>query len=219
MNEKMLKFVDSYGCALFIASLTEQKTIYVNKTATRLFGVTAEHCDFTKIFNASESSLVSNLMEKVKTKTQTLYHNFFVTDIKGDTLTVDIQLGYFNEEETEIYLELIPCKDRRLEMALYQVNHATRPEAILNLDETLSIVHCNDPFHEVFHSSEELRHSHFQNKLVNGFSPEETNKLIPEILAHLKDATTYSTTVKVFTATGEERWYLFELEKRILDDS
>lgn len=219
LNEKLRKFIDNYGSAFFIASLVNENTIYLNKFASKIFGVTAETCDFTKIFDSTETYLITNLLEKLQTNKQVLYHNLTVVDANKNTINVDVQLGFFDEEETEIFLELIPSKDIRMEMALHQVNQAARAEAILNLDDKLSIVHCNDAFHNVFDSSEELRHSHFHNDLINGFLPEVKEKLISDILSHLGNNPTYATKLQVFTAIGEERWYLFELEKRTLDDS
>lgn len=95
--------------------------------------------------------------------------NIIAKKSNDEEIFVDFVLGFFDKEKTKVYLELILKNDNRLDMALHQVNQSTRPEAILNYDETLSIVHCNDPFHKVFESNEELRHSHFKNDLINGF--------------------------------------------------
>lgn len=49
--------------------------------------------------------------------------------------------------------------------------------------------------------------------------PEIRDNLIKEISTNLSENTYYSTKMKVFTAKGEEKWYLLELEKRTLDNT
>lgn len=219
MEQKLSYFLINYGNPFFVGNLESKKTFFVNKTAERLFDMTAETCEMSKIFNKSEELLISLMNSTLKSEQGTLIYNYEVFTASGELLIVDFIVGYFNEEKTEVFLEMIPQQNNRLNMALNQVNQSTRPQAILNFDEKLSIVTCNKAFHQVFESSEELRQSHFKNDLINGFPPEVRDTLMASIFNTLGIGKYFSTKIKVYTAKGEEYWYLLEMEKSTLDDS
>ncbi len=219
VNEKILKFVHHYGNPFFVGSTVDNKLFYINQKAEELFQVTVETCNFETIFQVSIQRMKSLVDKAIKTDSHTLVNHHIATTGAGEEILVDLLFGYFDEEKTEIFLEIIPQQDTRMDIAVHQVSHSTRPEAILNFDETLSIIYCNDQFHEVFDSSEEIKHSHFENHLVNGFLPEVRDSMIAEIQEALTIGRQFSKKIKVFTAKGDERWYLMELEKRCLDSS
>lgn len=219
MMKKMANFLDNYASAFFVGSLSTNKVIYLNKKAKTLFDVTAETCDFGKIFDRSSKRIEQVMQLMLECGQNTIIYNFIAIKPDKTKIVVDLQLGYFDEEKTEIFLELIPQNDTRMQMALNQIDQSTRPEAILNIDEKLSIIHCNEFFHSVFDSDEQLCKSHFNNDLINGFSPDVRESLINDILNNLKKSTTYETKLKVYTTTSEEHWYLLELERRTLDNS
>lgn len=219
MMKKISNFIENYNGAFFVGSLVKKEIIYINKKAKKIFGVTVENCDFTKILGISNERIEFMMEMTLEAGRNSMLYNYSAIKKDGEKILVDLQIGYFDEENTEVFLELIPQNDTRMQMALNHIDNSTRAEAILNLDDRLSIVHCNKAFHEVFDSNEELRHSHFQNDLVNGFLPESRQQLIDNILKTLETEPTFSTKIKVFSAIGEEKWYLFELEKRTLDNS
>lgn len=219
MEKKMFAFMENYGGAFFVGSMETKKIIYTNKKAKKLFDVTEENCDFSAIFTTTNERIETIVAMMLDSGKSTSIYNYIVTKANGDKIVVDLQLGYFNEERTEVFLELLPQNDTRMQMALHQVDNSARAEAILNFDDKLSIVHCNEEFHDVFESNEQLRHSHFKNDLINGFLPEVRDELMADIFSNLKISNYHSTKMKVYTATGEERWYLFELERRTLDNS
>lgn len=153
----------------------------------------------------------------LKSQGFSVFYDIYTRTKEGKSQLVDLELQYFDESQSKVYVEIRKKVDKRMEMALYQINQSHRPEALLNFDKNLSIIHCNEAFHQAFESSETLRHTHFKNDLVNGFLPESREKLIRSIMEGLSDSPYYSTKLKVNTATGEERWYLAEMEKRTLD--
>ncbi len=219
MKEKLSHFLEHYGSPFIVGSLVTGEMIFINKVAEKMFGITKDDCDLGQVFNKTQVRIESLMRKSLHPDHSTLVYNYFAYTKERKKILVDLQVGYFNDEKTEIFLEIIPQHDNRMQMALHQIENSTRPEAILNFDDKLSIVQCNQPFHEVFESSEELRYSHFKNDLINGFLPEIREKLISDIYTTLSDTNTYKTKIQVFTATGEERWYLMELERRNLDNS
>lgn len=219
MMKKIANFIENYNGAFFVGSLGQNTIIYINKKAKSLFGVTEDDCNFSEILGVNDNRIREVMEFTLETGKNSMIYNHVVRKSTGEKIVVDIQVGYFDEDNTEVFLEIIPQNDTRMQMAYQQIDNSNRPEALLNLDENLSIIHCNDAFHNVFDSNETLRHSHFKNYLVNGFAPEIREKLIKDIQDTLQVSPTFSTKIKVFSATDEEYWYLFELEKRTLDNS
>ncbi len=219
MNDKMLKFVDNYGNPFFVRSIPENKLVFVSKKAQALFDCTLETCKLEDIFQKTTERLAIMVEKVLNPENPTLISNFTAITGSGEEIVVDMLFGFFNEEKTEIFLELIPQQDTRLNVAMHHIAQSPHPEAILNFDDELSIVYCNDLFHAVFDSSEMIRNSHLANKLVNGFLPEVKDSLMAELKEALTVGRQFSKKIKVFTAKGEERWYLMELEKRTLDNS
>lgn len=219
MEKKLLKFVDLYGNPFFVGSLTTQKMVFINQKAIELFGVTMDDCDFGKIFDKSQQRIEEVISLMLSGNNKALIYNFWAITKTGKRILVDLQIGFFNEEKTEIFLDLIIQNDTRLEMALHQINYSPRAEAILNFDEQLSIVHCNERFLNVFDLSKELKQTFLENSLINGFLPEDRALLLNDIHNVLETSEVYSTEIKTYTATGEEHWYRLDLQKRDLDDN
>lgn len=218
-EKKLGHFLQNYGNPFFVGSLKTKETFFANKIAQKLFGVTNNNCNLNTIFNKSEEELLF-LMERILVpERSTLVHDYEVRQADGQIMMIDFMVGYFDDEKTEVFLEMIPQQNNRLKMALNQIHKSTRPQAILNFDETLTIVDCNEAFHAVFDSSDKLRHSHFNNVLINGFLPEARDGLMASIFNTLGIGRYFSTKIKVYTATNEEYWYLLEMEKCTLDDS
>ncbi len=219
IDHNLSHFIKNYGSPFFVGSLVTKKVVFVNTVAEKLFGVQAETCDFSTIFAKSEQRIEAVLQKSLHPEHTTLIYNFIAVTAKKEEIVVDLQVGFFNDDKTEVFLEVIPQRDTRMEMALHQVEYSTRAEGILNFDEKLTIVDCNEAMLEVFDANEELRHSHFGNQFINGFFPEVREKLLQDIFTQLKKRKTYSKKVQVFTATGEERWYQMDLDCRTLDNS
>lgn len=219
IEQKLSYFLKSYGRPFFVGNSVAKKMVFMNDVAQELFGTAEENGKFSLIFGKSSEEIELILEKTLKKDNCGLIYNCKAITKEQGTILVDLQVGYFNEEKTEVFFELIPQKDSRMEMAVQQVSFSKRPEAILNFDEKLSIVLCNEAFHDVFESSEALQHSHFKNDLINGFLPEFREKLVASIFKTLSSKSSFSTKIKVFTATGEERWYEMDLERRTLDDS
>lgn len=222
MKDKMFHFMEHYNNPFLVGTFPENELIYCNKSAKTQYDMTDKEnilAVLRAIFLNNNISMKSVLETEFRKEDTAIFQNVHTKKADGSKQLTTVMIGFFNEEKTEVYVEIIPQTDSRMENAIEQVNLAVKPKAILNFDEKLSIIHCNEPFHKVFESNEELRHSHFDNHLLNGFRPEQRAKLISDIHSKLSVSPSYSTKIKVYPATGEERWYLLELEKRTLDFS
>lgn len=219
MKDEVFHFIQHYSTPFFVGSLVTQETLYVNKMAETLFGCTKESCDFKKIFGRSQDEMTDLIDSRLAEQDIVLLYNYPAITGDQQEILVDLHFGYFNQEKTSVFLNIIPQQDTRMAMALHQINQSPRAEAILKLDETLSIVHCNNSFHQIFQSSNKFQDSPFKNDLVNGFLPEMQANLVSDILNTLETSDIFSTEVKVLAKDGGEKWYRLDLQKRILENA
>ncbi len=219
MKEKLGHFLQHYGSPFVVGSLEKGRIIFVNKRARELFGITEETKDLSHIFDKPQERIESLMDRALNQEHTTLLYNYIAYDKEQKPILVDLQVGYFNDAQTEVFLEIIPQRDNRMAMALHQINYSSRAEAILNFDETLSVLECNEAFLNVFKATEEHRHSHYHNHFVNGLFPEDREEVTKEIFETLKQADTFSKNIRVVTPTGDERWFRLDLEKRALKDT
>lgn len=216
-----IAFINRYTYAFIVVDYVSKEVHMANTAATKLYQITTETVGFEDIF--SNFTPVGDETFKTQAKKEgnldLWYPDVVTTHADGSKQLVKLHIGTFDYEKNLVFVEIIPSEDTRLEKMIEQIDKSNRAEGLLNWNSTLSIIHCNDLFHKVFESNEELIHSHFKNELINGFQPKVRYKLMSEIQSSLKTSQTFSTKIQVFTSTGEEKWYSLDLQKRTLDQS
>ncbi len=219
--DKFENYVDHCDYAYIVANYQEGKLAYANKKAEELYAVTVNTVDLEPIFREHSSGLVLMFQSLLRDsgKQYVMVTDVVTVNKAGEKQLADIALGYFHKEQGEVFIEIHPKNDMRLEMAIHQVNCSLRAEGILNFDERLTGVTCNDLFHEILGSSEVQRVEHYHNQFANVLAPCMREKLLLEIHENLQNNSDYATRIKVVTPTGEERWHSLELQRRTLDDS
>lgn len=214
MAEKIFRFAENYGNAFIVAVYSSKEIIYTNKTASQTFGVTTETANLDTLF-VDDTDFMSVVVDALTLKDLEVLNNVEIYTVQKKIVNCDIQFGFFDEDSTEVFIEITPKADTRMEIAMAQVNQSTRAESILEFDDKLSLIHCNQLFHEVFHTTEDTALSHFSL----GFQPELREDLLAEIHANLQKSDHFVSRMKVITSTGTELWYSMELHRRTLDDS
>lgn len=221
IKDKVLKFAENYGSAFIVINHPFDNIVFSNNTAKDLYDITldSKQEDFKVVFPFFCADFKKKIRDGLSKDSYVLQENVITVKSDKTEQLVNLVIGYFNDENTELFLELTPKLDNRLEMAMHQVDNSSKPEAIINLDEKLSIMHFNEYFNDIFESDKESKNSHLNSELINGFFPEIRDKLANDIIKTLKSSRIFSTKIELSTADGEEKWYLFELEKRTLDSS
>lgn len=219
IHEKISNFAEIYSNAFFVASLTEKKTLYVNKRARELFAIQAETCDFTKIFCTSNHFIRSVFLEDFPTTNESFLEEYIVTKADGTNIRVDLQIGYFDEDKTEIYLEMIEKKDMSKEMSVFQVDKSLKPEAIVELDDSLTLFYCNTHFFDLFGSTKQSFPLKYQCKLTETFSSSWKDSTVKSIHQTLKEQDTYKTELQIDTEQGTTPWISLQLQKRKINGS
>lgn len=217
MNDKIAHFAEHFGNAFFVGSLTQRKTIYANKTARETFQITADTCDFQRIFSASDEVLREIILEHITTVSQTMIPNCTVTQGDGTPIQVDLQIGYFNPEKTEVYLEMIMKKDMSLAMSQFQVEKSLKPEVMANVDETLSIHYKNEHFNQLFQISPEESQDYLQGQLINLFPIHQRGNLLTALKKDLQSKGHYQGELEATTKEGGKIWVLVEIQKRSMN--
>lgn len=216
----LVKALDHSSQAVFLFDKRERSPFFTNKQARTHFADQDGNIDVYGIFAGKASPFLhSAVTEHLEVKGYAMMYDVPVISNVENSQICDVQVAYADDLCSTIMVELYFKQDNRMDMAFSQVNISTRAEAILNLDEKLSIVHCNDLFYAVFQADEEIRHSLYNNIFSNGFQEEIREELLASIHDNLNKSTHFLTKMKVITSKGETLWYALELHRRTLDDS
>lgn len=219
MDKKIADFAKNYGNA-FIVGVFRQKTIlYTNLTAENEFGIGSDISDLHRLFSHSDMNMMDMMESGLETQDLVIYNNIHILNKRDEVLYCDAQIGFFNQEKTEYFLEITPKMDNRMEMALHQVELSTRAEGILLFDEKLTVLHGNAQFMKVFETDGDRCQAPYGNYFSNGFQSDIREELLGEIHENLKESTNFFTEMKVVTSSGREIWYSLELQRRTLDYS
>lgn len=218
MGLGMNYFLEYSSSAYFVGSMVTHKTTYMNKKAQTMFGMTVETCDFTQIFQRKEVHMGDMIEESLKVEKSCLIYDMLVTCGDGRKVLVDLQLGYFNEENTEIYLEMVPKSESIEQLTLHQVNHSPRAEAVINMDDCLTLHFGNPNFYRLFEGSHIGDFKKYQQQIKETFVTLRQDEFVENILEGLTKSETYYTEVEVITLSGEKRWLALDLQKRVFEN-
>lgn len=217
IHDKIVHFAEHYGNGFFVHSLAEKKTIYLNKTAQKLFDMTPETCDFTKIFSPDIQGDWEDIIQGYQKKHQGLFTDCYVLDKEGFPLNVDIQIGDFDETGTEIYIEMIPRKDLSKVLAQGQVDKSLRPEGILELDEGLSLYHHNSYFLELFGLTDSF--AHYDNQFMMVIPEPQREGLRQDIQTALTETGYLQRDIQALHSQGGTLWLSLDLQQRQVEES
>lgn len=211
-------YIENSQTAFFIGSLVSHQTVYLNPTAKDMFDVSAETCDFSKIFGRSEHRIEEIIKETMGSPKSKMIYDIPVRMADGQKILVDLLSGFYDKEKTLLYLELIPQNTGADHLVIHQVRHSPRAEAILTLDHFLTIEYSNPHFYRLFGASRLSDLDFFQQKLVYMFQGKEKEGLISKIHEGIRESETFSIEIEVLTLSGGWKWLALDFQRRIFEN-
>lgn len=207
--------------AFFIYNKIDCKVHYANTMALSLYEEHNEPIVLYDIFklNNTQPYLLINIKKNLQLNGIAHLYDMTTTTKNGEHKLADIELGYLGDSYDFIYIELSHKIDKRMEMAMHQIDNSLHPEAILELDDQLTIHHCNQYFCDIFETTINGCHKHFLYKLGNTFLGDKKIELLEEIHEELKNKMTCYKELQIVTLLGEIKWYSLNLQRREIDDS
>lgn len=219
MQDKLFKYIETSERAFVIGDVLRKEAYYCNEKAQKLYGLQIGTINLEQVFVGNVRALKKELINAIKSNQSAFFYNIMTKTADGRQQLADLQVGYIDREKSEMFIEITVKTDHRMEMAIHQVDTSIRAEGILNFDDNLSLIHCNDHFHAVFDSNEDVRHTYYGNNFSNGIQPSIRESLLQEIHETLNKSSHFMTKMKVITSLGIEKWYSLELQRRTLDNS
>lgn len=214
MNEKIVNFMTNYSSPFFVGSLKTGKVLFVNKVAEKTFGFTKENCDFSKLFEKSEESIKDLISKIINPNSPAVIYNVTAISASGEKIFVDLHLGFFDDTQQEIFLEINPRGDLNLQSTMNFISHSTKAEALLNFDEEFTICHCNENFYNLFEIDDKHCIANYYHKMGNAFSLDKKELIQNEIHRQLKFSNRYITEVEIILINGTKKWIELDLQKR-----
>lgn len=225
MNEDILKFLlkslERSSQAVFFFRKDEKISFLANKQALNYFDRGDGIVELEAVFGDGMDAPFRDglLKEQLEQEDFAFLYNVHVQSNKGIPKLCDIQIAYADEAKESFFVELYFKEDKRMDMAMNQVKFSQRAEGILNFDEKLSLVVCNEPFRAVFEPDVVKRQGLYGTLVYHGFQTDVLGRLMQEIHENLNKSPHYMTEIKVNTSNGEEKRYSLELQRRTLDET
>lgn len=208
-----MDFIDQSTSSYIVVDFQAKKILYTNQSAQREYGIYETTLDIEPIFSKNERNFVTMFSEEIKSKgeKEALITNVLTLNQQGDVVVIDLHLGYFNLEEHQIYIEIIPKITDTLEIMKEYINHSSKPSLILNFDKTFSLFYYN----ERTKNSQPIQDF---SSLSAAFLSEEKDRLISEVLEHFKEENTVTYHKKLqLLERGVPVWYSLALDKLDLE--
>lgn len=212
----LLKSLDNSRQAVFLYKVKERNPFLANKIALTCFTDNMGMIDVPHIFEGMGASpfLKETVAEQLLATKSAVLYDVAVNVNTGESKICDMQIAYADEEQEVLSVALFFKEDNRLEVAKSQVNQSTRAEGILQFDQGLSLLYCNQLFRDIF---PEVLPEGFE--FSQCFLPEIREELQKKIHSKLQEKPTFFTKIKFQHSSGEILWYSMELQRRALDDS
>ncbi len=221
MEEFIINMVEESNRAILVYRREKAKTLYANKLAVSLYGDVDGTVNIEQLLMSMNQNpiLLGKARETMEAKGVAFLYNFMTRSIWGEEKLSDIQMGYADQERTQIYMELTMKDDNRLERAKQQLDRSHKAEAILEFDTELSIVYCNQAFYRLFDTTEKEFMGKSTQFLSQYFLPERKEKTLAEIQKELRRNRTFYMEAKLETHTGEKKEISIDFQHCNLDAS
>lgn len=214
-------YLDHLQSAFIILDFNTKNTIFFNKQAHATYHLTLEApFPAEDLFPSSRNHIDDCFADLQKNKGNSLYFNH-IKIVTTDQLTLlcDMRVGFFNQEKSLVFIEITESKDVRLETLQQLVDESSRPEAILEVDDDLSILCCNHHFHSLFGVPNSSCFAKLTNKMSSLFPKEQRSDLVKTLLAQLERETCCTKEMEIRTLSGDSKWISMVLQKRVIDPS
>ncbi len=221
MMKNIFNFIENDSSAFIAGTYPENQLIYYNKKATALYGIQSDSGFevFRRIFSKSGLSLEVQIKTAFAGKESCIFENVLTLKENGEVQLANVSLGYFDQEKTQVYLEINPKSDSRMEMAMYQLNQSAKAEAILQYDDQFSLYCCNQPFCDFLNLGRLHCLVQHGTKLGDILRPECKQELLKEMHDSLLEKVACVFEVEIRTTEGDWRWIRLYLQRREIDDS
>lgn len=209
-NLHFMKFIEHSKCAFIVANFKEASIVYSNTMAKSLYGVTTETLDLEPLFKPHHKGLYEMFLHDMKERGQgvVLIPDVKTITIKNTIQLVDLHLGYFDQENFLVYLEILPKSSDPTEFFQQMINQSTKPTLVLEQDSSLSIRYCSPRTRECYNILE-------NSKFSDCFPEAVKEAICEEILQHFKTQpeTPFYKHFQLQVTPEKKVWYALNLEQ------
>ncbi len=217
----MLNTLENSCQAIIYYNKTEKTPFFSNKRAKFYFADQDGNIDVYAIFRQEEPLvfLENSIRKQLENQDSATIHHLLVTTNQGEEKVCNVQVGYAHNSKHILFIEILFVEDTAMEQAKTQVDLSPRAEAILNFDKNLSVIHCNNHFHQVFGQPTQNNAIPNPNEFRNGLQKDYLVEIIADIRENLEKSPYYFTKIKLVSRDGQTQWHSLELQRRALDGS
>lgn len=219
VDQLFLEMMDGSSKAIFLYNAKELRIIYANKLAKELYN-TENNEDITKIFSLKEnaSTFLLNLSSQLKYKKNVDLYDLLTKTATDETKVSDVTFKFADDENSIIFAEFTFYEQTRMEKAIKQGELSEKAYAIVEFDDKLSVLYCNNIFHTYLNTNNELLNSNYDNSFLAMFKANMREKTLNLFEQKLQNTRTFSTEITLVDVNSIERCYHLDAKLRKLDE-
>lgn len=209
-NLNFAHFLEHYKCAYIIADFKAGKILYTNQAAKDLYSITENTPDLEPTFAKNPRCLTEMFFHDMKKVNQ---GDVLITDVitllaTGEKQVADLHLGYFNLENSQVYVEIIPKISSPIAVMRKFVDQSSKPIFVLNLDDDLTVRYCSPKTRELYQVKE-------QASMADAFPSSLRKSMVQDILDYFqdKDKDTYYQHLQLNPPNKGILWYAMNLDQ------
>lgn len=215
------KITEHINNGFMLCNLGENYPTYANKLALDFYADENGLINLQELFinHHKNTGFVETKKKELDLRGFVNTSNVVTIANNGESKVSEVQIGFSNDEKTEIYILMTHHEDRRMAAAKHQIDTSYRADAILEYDDNLTIFYCNYKFYQTLEAQEDHYLDYIERQLSNTFRKDKKAELLKEISRGLKRNKIYNTEVEIINLEGEKHWYSLDLQRTSFDNS
>lgn len=212
MMEKIFDFIDNYKSAFIVGTYPEKKLIFHNKASEEFYGISNNLSNFYQMLECCNLSLEKKIKSGFLNNDYEIIENVITKKIDGTSQISNLNIGYFNKEKTEIFLEITPTNETKIKMRTNQVKDSLKPKGIVEFDDNLTVLSCNASFCELINIKPYNYTTKKYINLIDLFKDDQKEFVLRDIKKSLQNSKPYFTELQIEIEPWKFIWITLELE-------
>lgn len=214
MNVKALqRIVDASNSAYLIYNQQSREIIMQNKAAISLFGKDCKKTPIVDLFGMRFDELMQAVLLKLEEEEVCNAWDVPIFDHRGEKILCDLQAGYLNEEQTQLFLKMKHKFDEKIEQLKELMSMAPVPFFVLDNSKEMAICYANQKFYQTIGLTEEVIREKYTNSFASMILAFESTITAKEVYQRLEESVKYKLDLGVKSDDGTTRWFCFDINQ------
>lgn len=196
-------FLEQFDCAFFVGNLDTGVIDFANKKARETYGKIERFAQLSAIFQNPETYTKESMYKRLEDHGESLTYQVSSKNALGQPEFVDLHVGFFQKENSRIYIEILPKRQLPMTSLETIVDDLRKATMVTELD--LSLVYQNKTAELLFQMEK-------GENIVAHFLPHQREELFLQIAEKLKTEKNFYIQMEMLDGENNEGWYALDFQ-------